>query len=209
MVKIIAFDMWQTLGTYEFDLYEEVLRVSGLDMPLGEFTRIKSETQVDDSLDDKTRFVEKIKKMGVNDEEILKKVENLYVTAHDSIFLYEDTIEGLSALKKMGKILVLITNVDRYAHEKIMSLFPEDFFEFILASFEVGIRKPNKQLFSKVTEKYTAKSQEILMVGDSEYMDIMPAKELGWKTVFINRSGKVSESADYSISNLNEIKNIV
>lgn len=58
-------------------------------------------------------------------------------------------------------------------------------------------------------EKYSVMPQEILMVGDSEELDIKPAKELNWKTAFINRKGEKSVFADYNITNLGDLLNIV
>lgn len=209
MIKIIAFDMWQTLGTYKFNLYEEVLRVSGLGMSLKEFILLKGKIKVSPYLNDIESFVEKINKMGVNDKEVLEKIRGLYLKAHNSIFLYEDTLDSLLKLKQKGKILALITNVDSYAHKKIISLFPKKFFDFVLASFELDLRKPDKRLFLKLTEKYSVRPEEILMVGDSEELDIKPAKELNWKTAFINRGGEKSVFADYNITSLGDLLNIV
>ena len=209
MIKVVAFDMWQTLGTYRFNLYKEVLKVIGLDMSLEEFTLRKSKINVKEDLDDKEKYVKKIKLLGVTDESILQRVRELYVEAHDSIFLYDETLETLNELKKKRKIIALITNVDSYAHNKIMVLFPKDFFDYIIASHEIGIRKPDKRIFLKLIEKFDVKPEEILMVGDSIEMDIKPAKLLGWKTALINRDKKKSSYPDYNLINLKELLNIV
>ncbi len=205
MVKIIAFDMWQTLGTYEFDLYGEVLKLTKLNMSLKGFILKMSKIEVEGMIGDKERFVKKIRLLGVTDKLILQKARTLYTKAHDSIFLYDDTVETLQELKNRGKIIALITNVDSYAHKKIMSLFPEGFFDLVLASYKVGIRKPDKRIFLKLTEKYSQKSEDILMVGDSEELDIKPARLLRWKTAFIDRSGQKSKYADYNLRGLKEL----
>ena len=206
MIKVIAFDVWQTLADYPFNLYEKVLEISKLPMTLREFILKKTEIEVSQNSDDKSRFLEKMKVMGVKDKNILSKIENLYSEAHDSIFIYEDVIETLNYLKNKGFILVLITNVDRYAHEKVISLFPKDMFDTVIASYDVGFKKPNKDIFLKLSDKYGLDGNSIMMVGDSEDADILPSKKLGWKTVFINRLGKKCKFADYNISSLRELK---
>ncbi|MBU3904522.1 MAG: HAD family hydrolase [Nanoarchaeota archaeon] len=208
MIKVIAFDMWQTLGTYKFNLLEEALKLSGLNMSLEEFIHQKGKIKIRKDLDDKGRFVDKIRQLGVTDDSKLQKIEELYIDAHESIFLYNDALETLNGLKKRGKILVIITNVDAYAHNKIMKLFPRELFDFILASHEIGIKKPDKRIFLKLIEKFPVRSEEILMVGDSDEMDIKPAKLLGWKTAFISRNNKKSKYADYNLTSLRDLLQI-
>lgn len=209
MIKVIAFDMWQTLGTYKFNLLEEVLKLTGLSISLEEFIRQKGKIKIREDLDDKGRFVDKIRRLGVTDESILQKIGEVYIEAHNLIFLYDDTLGTLKELKKRGKILVIITNVDSYAHNKIMKLFPRNLFDFILSSHEVGMKKPDRRMFLKLTNKFPVKPEEILMVGDSNEMDIKPARLLGWKTAFINRNKKKSKYADYNLTSLRELLQIV
>jgi len=209
MIKIIAFDMWQTLGTYKFDLLKDVLKLTNLDMSLEEFIRQKSNAKIREELDDKGRFVDKIKQLGVTDDSILQKIGELYIEAHNLIFLYDDTLETLNELKGKEKKLVIITNVDSYAHNKIIKLFPTNLFDFILASHEVGMKKPDARFFLKLVEKFPVKSEEILMVGDSDENDIKPAKLLGWKTAFISRNGKKSKYADYNLTSLKDLLQII
>lgn len=210
MIKVICFDMWQTLGTYKINLYKEVLKVSKLNMSLREFALKKGKINIDESLDDKNRFIEKLRKLGVVNHNILNKIEDLYIKTHDSIYLYKETLDALNKLKEKGLILILITNVDEYAHRRIICLFPKNLFDFILTSYEVGVRKPNKEIFMNVLKKYEkVRPEEILMVGDSEDMDIKPSKELNWKTAFISRKGEKSKHADYNIGDLRELLKIL
>ena len=118
MVKLIAFDVWQTLADYPFNLYEKVLKITKLPMTLQEFILKKGEAKVSSSLNDKDRFLEKMRIMGVKDESILEKVSDLYYNAHSNIFLYEDVLETLIYLKKKGYSLAIITNVDSYDQER-------------------------------------------------------------------------------------------
>ncbi|MEK6895476.1 MAG: HAD family hydrolase [Nanoarchaeota archaeon] len=208
MVKIIAFDMWQTLADYPFNLYEEVLRVAKLSMKLQEFIIKKGKASVSSDLNDKDRFLEKMKVMGVTDKKILKKISNLYYKAHENIFLYKDALDTLNYLKCKGYVLALITNVDRYAQERVLQLFPKDIFDHVITSFEIGYKKPEKEIFLALSEKYDIDPSEIVMVGDTEITDILPALRLGWKTVFINRKRMVSKKADYTISSLRELTEI-
>ena len=208
MVKLIAFDVWQTLADYPFNLYEEVLKITKLPITLQEFILKKGEAEVSSSLNDKDRFLEKMRVMGVKDESILEKVSDLYYKAHSNIFLYDGVLETLISLKKKGYLLAIITNVDSYAQERVIKLFPCDLFEDIIASFEVGFKKPQKEIFLKLSEKKDLKPSEIVMVGDGVATDIIPPLELGWKTVFINRNGEICDKADYNISSISELSKI-
>ena len=208
MVKLIAFDVWQTLADYPFNLYEEVLKITKLPLTLQEFILKKGEAEVSSSLNDKDRFLEKMRIMGVKDESILEKVSDLYYEAHSNIFIYGDVLETLLNLKEKGYTLALITNVDSYAQERVIKLFPDDLFEEIIASFEVGFKKPQKEIFLKLSENKNLNPNEIVMVGDGLATDIIPPSELGWKTVFINRKGEICDKADYNISSIGELSEI-
>ena len=208
MVKIITFDMWQTLADYSPELLKEILKETKLKMTLQDFILKKDQIVVSYDLNHRERFLERMKKLGVNDKSTLEKISSLYNEFHKKMFLYDDVIETLTILKNRKYILTVITNADRYGHEKIMKLFPENFFDCVIASFDVGFSKPEKEIFLEMSKKFDVDSDEIVMIGDNEINDIIPASNLGWKTVFINREGKTSDNADYNISSLKKLINI-
>jgi len=108
------------------------------------------------------------------------------------IRLYPDVFKFLQNLKNMTSVqLGIITNglpVKQY--EKIIRLGLDAFFELIIISDELGIRKPNPELFRKALKLAGAKAENALYIGDNIINDVLPAKKVGMVTCFIHRKGK-------------------
>ena len=63
--------------------------------------------------------------------------------------------------------------------------------------------------FANIKLYIPIRPEEILMVGDNDEDDIKPTKLLGWKTAFINRDNKKSKYADYNLTSLRDILQII
>jgi FMN phosphatase YigB (HAD superfamily) len=59
--------------------------------------------------------------------------------------------------------------------------------------------------FIYALKKLRVKPTEVLMIGDDEYEDIIPAKKLGILTIKIVRNMQEKTSANWKIKKLNEI----
>ena len=84
----------------------------------------------------------------------------------------------------------------------------DGFFLDIVESAVVGIRKPDPRIFTLGVEALNTHHpspitpQEILVVGDSFYKDILPAQKAGCKTAWFKGEGWTSEEYDKSIPDL-------
>lgn len=91
----------------------------------------------------------------------------------------------------------------------------EGYFEAVVISGGTPWHKPDISLYKFAASKLNIDPQYIVMVGDRLDWDIRPAKEIGMKTVFINRDGDASGTevsvldADTVISNLNELRSML
>ncbi|MEH1008491.1 HAD family hydrolase [Winogradskyella sp. ECml5-4] len=66
---------------------------------------------------------------------------------------------------------------------------PEINFKHIIISEEEGVSKPNIEFFERAVQKIGLKPNEILYIGDSLKLDIIPALQLGFKVKLIDRDG--------------------
>ena len=90
------------------------------------------------------------------------------------------------------------------------------YFDVIAASAELGFSKPDKEIFEKAFELAGCTAEKSVMVGDRLDNDIIPAKAIGMKTVWL-KSGLVKyqsaefgkDIADYQISSLSELLRIL
>lgn len=111
-------------------------------------------------------------------------------------------------MKKAKYKLGLLTNVPYKLTIKILtsSGLPNDIFYGIVSRSDIIITKPSKEPFLKILKLPNIKSQNALMVGDREEVDIIPAKEVGMTTGLLGQNPKF---ADYSITNIRHIIKIL
>jgi 8-oxo-dGTP diphosphatase/putative hydrolase of the HAD superfamily len=85
----------------------------------------------------------------------------------------------------------------------------------IASSAELGISKPDKEIFRLALAMADCRPENAVMVGDRLDNDIRPAKELGMKTVRIRKGLAIymkpsceAEVPDYTVDSLSEILSI-
>ena len=103
--------------------------------------------------------------------------------------------------------LVLVSNF--YGNiETILKDFHLEYFQRVIESAVVGVRKPDPKIFQlgvDALREVTGKSaeelpaNEILVVGDSFSKDIVPASNLGCQTVWMKGTGWGEEDVDESV----------
>ena len=72
-------------------------------------------------------------------------------------------------------------------------------FESVVESAVVGVRKPDPRIFSLGVEALGFKADEVLVVGDSFEKDILPAREVGCRTVWFKGEGWTEETVDSTL----------
>ncbi len=130
--------------------------------------------------------------------------------------LYEDTIDVLEYLINKGYKLGIIANQKKGLENRLEEFGILKYFDLVIASEEVGVSKPDKEIFNMVLSKVKSKPQYCIMIGDRLDNDIIPANQIGMKTIWI-RQGLAKYQAiklgmDYSnfvVSQLSEIKDIL
>ena len=101
---------------------------------------------------------------------------------------FPDTVPSLNELKNRYR-LVAVTNADAWAL-KHMSATMDDPFDERITCDEVGVNKPSPRVFEYVLEKLAplgVGKKDILHTAQSQYHDIVPATELGFSTMWIER----------------------
>jgi len=95
----------------------------------------------------------------------------------------------------------------------LQSLNIDDYFDSIIDSTIVKIRKPDVRIFSLALDQLNVKAENTLAVGDSYERDIIPAKKLGCKTAWLNVQSwaqpENTSAVDFIIKDFKELKNII
>ena len=100
-------------------------------------------------------------------------------------------VETLRTLRRAGFALGLVSNADAtevatWEHCPLAGLFDSEIF-----SCDVGHVKPEPEIFRKCVDALGRKPEECFFVGDGGSNELIGAKEVGMKTVFV--SGVVAE----------------
>ena len=126
--------------------------------------------------------------------------------------LFGDTEETLNALSQNYKIGI-IANQPIGTAERLEKFGIKKYIDLIIASAEEGVEKPDKRIFNIALSKAFCNPENAVMIGDRIDNDIVPAKELGMKTIWIKQGfGKYwnitgeNEIPDEEINSLSELK---
>lgn len=96
--------------------------------------------------------------------------------------------EVLDALREKGVPLVLVSNFYGNLSAVLRDFGLEGCFDHIIESARVGVRKPDSAIYRLVLDFYPALTPaDMLVVGDSERNDILPAQSLGMKTHLVRK----------------------
>ena len=90
------------------------------------------------------------------------------------------------------------------------------YFDVVTASAEAGYEKPDLRIFKLALEQAGCNPQNAIMVGDRLENDIVPARQLGMKTIWVRQGfakyqsvEKEYEKPDYIIENIGEIVKVL
>lgn len=159
----------------------------------------------------RTRFVLPLEHYGIHDTALADHLSEDYVYWSPRIVrLVPGTMELLDYLKPKYH-LHLITNGFQEVQDTKLSLSGmKPYFETLTVSEEVGVKKPNPEIFYYALRKAHATAEESLVIGDEMAVDIDGARAAGIDQVFFNPSKK-EEAGErtFEVYNLLEIKNIL
>jgi 2-haloacid dehalogenase len=106
---------------------------------------------------------------------------------------YPEVAGVLRKLRGYCKIVIISNSEDRFIEHNIQTLgVPFD--DFITAE-QARCYKPNRPIFDYALRKLNCDKSEILHVAQGFEYDIMPAHEMGWRAVWINRNGLPGDHA--------------
>ena len=102
--------------------------------------------------------------------------------------------------------LLLLSDAPKIWIEKVLKeLKINDIFKNKILSGEGNTRKIFSNAFEKIIKNLKVKPKNCVVVGDQIETDMIPAKKIGMKTIFVNQN-KHCDLADYNIKNILEIK---
>ena len=133
--------------------------------------------------------------LEASDETILKLMKLVVRRYRPSEFrLYDDVLPTLKTLKKRGLKLGLVTNATREQMLSLQSSGIQNYLDLVANAEEAGADKPKPPIFELALKKAGAVASEAAMVGDQFELDILGAKGVGIKPIWIDRYDLYPES---------------
>jgi len=126
--------------------------------------------------------------------------------------VFPDAKPTLEHVGEMHRVALLTNGAADLQREKIRGSKLAPFFEVIVISGEVGVRKPEPEIFAMVLDRLEVTAGRAIMVGNSLSSDVAGAQRAGLKGIWLNRSGKECEDGvepDAEITSLSELKEIL
>ena len=129
---------------------------------------------------------------------------------------YPDVFSTLTELKQRGYKLGVVANQKYGTEQRLKNWNLLQFFDFIAASAELGMAKPEPAIFEWALKQADCHPQNVVMVGDRLDNDMAPANRFGIHSVRLLRGlgayhkpQSADEKPEYTISSLAELLDLL
>jgi putative hydrolase of the HAD superfamily len=159
----------------------------------------------------RTRFLKPLEHYGIHDVELADHLSEDYVYWSPRIVrLVPGTMELLDYLKPKYHLHLITNGFEEVQDTKWTLSGMKPYFETLTASEEVGVKKPNPEIFHYALRKANATTEESIVIGDEMAVDIDGARAAGIDQIFFNSNGKeVEGERTFEVKDLREIIEIL
>lgn len=149
-----------------------------------------------------------------DDEDLVSgAIEGFYSPIVDNYCLFEDAKSVLEALKKKNlKIGLVSNNHSTDYHVRLLKKHDlESYFDSIVVSSMIGIRKPHERIFQHCLTQLNVKPENAVFIGDHPILDIQGAKNAGMRCIWIKRKDwkEAPVKPDWTVGSLSEVEEII
>lgn len=177
-----------------FDYDDTIIERDQKKMLMETFSNLDNSKEISEYILKKFEYIKNIKEIikktfeyfniEKKEDEIKNYAKN-YVHQYENGKIKEKIKHILSELSKKY-ILVILSNGNKEI--KIRELKNNnclDLFKEVFTHEDTNYQKPDPRAFDFILKKYNLKSQEAVSIGNSLSMDILPAKQIGIKTIWL------------------------
>ena len=203
------FDMDGTLYSFGKNNHSYDLSPLSNAVRLNSYEFIKKEFQIsrDEAIKKYNMIVEKYngetsigleKEFGINRFEYFEKTWTM-----DPVSLIKKDEELSELLNVFQGKAALLTGAPKVWTDKVLQhLGLTNIFQNLIFTGEPDLRKPNPKIFQTIANGLGVPTSMIISIGDQLHTDIIPAKQIGMKTIHIGNSMSV---ADFTAKNIREV----
>ena len=100
--------------------------------------------------------------------------------------LFPYAIELLDYLVKNYSLHIITNGFQEVQHIKLKNSGLSKYFNFIITSEEVGVKKPDPSIFIYALDLAKAKPEQSAMIGDDLFVDVKGAEAVGMRGIYFN-----------------------
>jgi 2-haloacid dehalogenase len=181
-----TFDCYGTLIDWNGGIRRELARIFGEDKAderLDRYHELEPALQVGGARSYREVMTEAMRGLGAPDDEVAGLAESL-----PSWGPFPEVRPALEDSRSRGWKLAILSNTDRDFIEASMERIGVPF-ELAIVASEIGSYKPGHAHWSHFFEETGAPREAHVHVAQSHFHDVVPASELGLRTIWINRYG--------------------
>ena len=143
-------------------------------------------------------------------DEIHRCCHELYdvFVSPDYYSLFSDVHHCLDRLQQMGLRLGLISNFAPTLRQICAKHKIDTYFDPLIVSTEVGLEKPNPEIFSYAMKLAGLRPEDVLYIGDHEINDVWAPQQIGMDAIRIIRYEGVAGEGIHSLDELFELERI-
>jgi len=145
---------------------------------------------------------------GITDQNLVSRGIQISLAERDKIQFFNDTLETLNKLKNRNLYLGIVTDTSQPLYVKINKLERGgigNLWDSIISSQEVGVQKPDPQIYQLALQQLGIKSDQAIFVGHKA-TELEGARNVGMKTVAFNYENDAR--ADFYINNFSELADL-
>ena len=135
---------------------------------------------------------------------VLSEEYIMYLSGHNNLFSHAH--ETLSYLGAKYRMHIITNGFEEVQLKKLRNSNLLPYFEQIVTSERVGVKKPHPKIFEFALEIAGAAPAHSMMIGDNFEADIQGAMGVGMRAIFCEFNGEVATSEVTSIRSLLELK---
>ena len=138
---------------------------------------------------------------------ILSEEYITYLASHNTLF--DNAIPVLEYLQQKYSMHIITNGFEEVQHRKLHNSNLLPFFDQVITSEKVGVKKPNPEIFEYALDIAGASIAESIMIGDNFEADILGAKNVGMEVIFCRFNGEIATEEVPTIESLIELKNFL
>ena len=133
------------------------------------------------------RFGDTLNHFNMANDVMANEIADYYVYhSPRQTLLFPETINVLDYLSEKYKLHIISNGFEEVQYIKLKESGLAKYFDVIILSDKVGVKKPHPYIFKKAFSQSGAKAKNSVMIGDDLYADIYGAQRVNMDAIYFN-----------------------